>query len=191
VEALNAVGYHNVQDKKSYYEEKAEAIANGDNVTTHLECAYDCAEKGRKKVIADTLALDPGGRGMVGFKKTTDYEWQLKQYQKLKGTQADFDAALAESIVSGSIDGVKVTGLNSKGVYWEKDDISITLPGGSTYDLGFRHYEDGGVNSTTKDALNKIIGRDPEDGWLAMLNKVPYIYIGGNRNNWYSLNYAN
>ena len=97
-------------------------------------------------------------------------------------------------VVNGSVDGVTVSGLNSYGAYaGQYDEVSAILDG-HEYIFQIGHLENGGTSGKAKVAdetvageLNKIVGNSPKDGWIAMYNKIPYMYIAGDRKAWYSL----
>jgi hypothetical protein len=96
--------------------------------------------------------------------------------------------ANVSSITGGSLDKTSVSGLDKWGLYWgHKDSITVTLPGGASYNLEFSHSEKGNVaEKDVSDKLNEIVGEDPKNGWIAMYDSVPYIYVD-DYGKWYKL----
>ena len=179
--------------KEEADKKKAQNIADRNNILASVESA----------AISGNAKRD----GLQGAGFSANIEGKRSAYAATFGSEgteayntalADFDAKtkslVEKNVVSGSVDKVSVSGLNTKGGYsGTYDEIDVTM-NDHKYTMFVAHTKDGGskgdtsiANDTTAQALNNIVGGSPKDGWIAMYNKIPYIYVAGNRNKWYTL----
>ena len=157
--------------------------------TAQLVKGANGARNGAKS-LSDNEELDAlekeyvKAKGAVSMREILDAAGEFRQY---------INKVSNEEITSGSIDNVNVSGLNSGGGYWgDYDSITVELDG-TEYDLLVGHTANGTLGTTKRatdtvsDALTTTVGEKPKNGWIAMYAGIPYIYIGEDREAWFSL----
>ena len=183
---LDAAGL-SYQSRSDYYQANMQDILDGKEVASYESYLGGQLSSG-KSSIASTLAAKLNNKRNGVDTSSDDYKTALEQYQALGGNEAGLQQAVSNLITGGSVDGVSIDGLNSNGGFagaW--DHITATLDS-TDYELQVSHKKDGSgkASDTVATALNNIVGT-PSDGWIAMYNSLPYIYVGGNRNGWWPI----
>ena len=144
----------------------------------------------RKAEIESSLdgkTFHTANRGLKTATNNAEYQTMLSQYEAAGGTRAQFEALYKQQvgeITSGSIDGVKVSNINS----WDRwETATATFPDGTALDFDFdRHTEKQGNGDLeaakgVSSQLNEIVksAGTPQNGWLAMHNNIMYVYFEG------------
>ena len=184
----------------------------GTGVNPELDAAGAQRQAARDTAVLDARKLvdskNAAGQGIgENFENTSEYKNARQAYIDAREANVseeeagkEFDekirGAVDTKIVSGTLSGVTASGINPNGGFsGSYDEIEISM-GGKTYTVQIGHNTSGGIMSGTdtqaatsaeKDKIEAIAGKSPYNGKIAMLDKVPYIYIGGDRKNWYSL----
>jgi hypothetical protein len=130
------------------------------------------------------MAKDSGGKNSAAYRNArNDYI--------LSDGKGDFDALVGEQldetywdaeekkIITGSFPGGAGFSVEDGwGAYVDNDDndIEIKTPYGTRTGLSMKPGE---YDSTIDTAINKIVGKDPTDKWLALYNNEPYAYRAG------------
>lgn len=190
VSKLDAAGL-SYQSKADYYQANMQNILDGKQVASYESYLSGQVSSG-KSTIASNLATTLNNKRNGVSKDSEEYKAALTKYKALGGNETDLQTAVSNLITGGSIDNVSVDGLNSNGGYaGDWDHITATLDD-TEYELQVSHWKDGTgkADATTSAALGQIVGT-PEDGWIAMYNSKPYIYVGGNRNGWWPISQGN
>ena len=193
--AKKSFGGLSYQSKADYYKANMASIAAGNNVESYESYLKGQVESGKTQ-IANSLAgiINNNRNGVSAIKDSEQFKNALAAYKALGGSEDNFKTKLSDMITGGSVDGVSVDGLNSNGGFaGDWDHITATLDG-TDYELQVSHFKEGGTyaaDSTTASVLSQIVGGSPSDGYMALYNSLPYIYVGGNRNNWFRVSTGN
>ena len=141
----------------------------------------DALESGLNAVKASNL-------GFRGIQNNTDYKKAKEDYVAAGGTAEHFDAIIAKEAKD---DGMTGHFPNDSGVWKWDDDVHsswwsayVKFGGKEVGAVGIKKYHiaqqegDPWLNKETQDAITKISGSTPGEGWLAMYQGEPYIYTG-------------
>ena len=165
------------------------ASGSGNEVVTD-EKMKNSALKGLDTLIDNRNATR---NGVAGLRENADYQTARQQYINAHGGDvsygANFDQIAEEristKIKSGSIDNASVSGLNAHGWFWgDSDEVTATL-NGEQYYLSVNHKDSAyKASDEIKTAIESFTGT-PSNGWIAMLDELPYMYVHGD---WYKIN---
>lgn len=135
--------------------------------------------------VAAITARDSGGRNSAAYRKArNDYILSgggKGEFDDLVGEQLDetyWDAEEKEIITGSFPGGAGFSVEDGWGNYADDDDndIEIKTPYGTRTDLSMKPSQ---YDSTIDTAINKVVGKNPTDQWLALYNNEPYAYRDG------------
>jgi hypothetical protein len=113
---------------------------------------------------------------MATLMQDEQFQNNMKTYIGYGGTEKEFKDAVANKITTGAVSNVDVhkesSYLGGDGTWW--NHLKISIPGQDSTNAVVGHNRT--VSEDVKQRIEQIVGNNPQDKWMCMIEGVPYIY---------------